>query len=269
MDRKKMISSDLIPDLFSVKNRVCMVVGIGGLGHDVAEAFAHNGAKLALVNRTKSKADALREQLVKEGYEARSYGADIRDLNDCRRVTDEVERDFGRIDILIFTSAVAIINDPLEPDEDDLVETLRTNFLGGVHINETVARVMAKNGFGRIININSIDAFTVNCVDGMDYAAAKAALAASTRAFAVNYASKGITVNGIAPVWIWTPMMDQRPADYMKQAAAGIPVGRISYPEDYFGMLFFLASEASNYVTGQTFYVDGGWSVNRVFRYEA
>ncbi len=268
MAQYKTISSDLVGELFSVKDRVCLVVGTGGLGACTAEAFAHNGARVALANRTKEKADDLAEKLTKEGFEAKSYQIDVRSLDDCKRVTDEVERDFGRIDILIFTSAVAIINDPLNPDEKDLEETIKTNFLGGVHINETVAAVMRKNHWGRIININSIDAFTVNCTDGMDYAAAKAALAASTRAFAVNFAKDGITVNGIAPVWIWTPMMDQRPSDYMKQAAAGIPEGRISYPEDYLGALFFLSSEAGSYVTGQTLLIDGGWSVNRIFQYK-
>ena len=69
------------------------------------------------------------------------------------------------------------------------------------------------------------------------------------------------------PVWIWTPMMAKRPGDYMKQAAAGIPMGRVAYAEDYLGMIFFLSSAASSYVTGQTFLVDGGWSVSRVFQY--
>ena len=83
---------------------------------------------------------------------------------------------------------------------------------------------MVKNGFGRIININSIDAFSVNCVDGMSYACSKAALMQATKNFAVSLATTGVTVNGIAPVWIWTPMMAQRPGDYMKQAAATIPM---------------------------------------------
>ena len=180
-------------------------------------------------------------------------------------VTDAVERDFGRIDILIHTSAVAQVCDTLHPDDAELKNTLETNFIGSVHINETVSAVMVKNGFGRIIN--SIDAFSVNCVDGMSYACSKAALMQATKNFAVSLADKGVTVNGVAPVWIWTPMMAKRPGDYMKQAAASVPMGRVSYAEDYLGMLFFLASPASAYVTGQTFLVDGGWSVSRVFQY--
>lgn len=263
------ISSDRIPELFSVAGRVCFITGAGGLGEAFAKAFAHNGAKIALANRTREKADAVCQTLLDEGFECKSYALDVKSLEDCRRVTEAVEREFGRIDILIHTAAVARTGDTLSPDDGELDDTLRTNLVGSIHIAEAVAAGMVRNGFGRIININSIDAFSVNCVDGMSYACSKAALMQATKNFAVSLADKGVTVNGIAPVWIWTPMMAKRPGDYMKQAAASIPIGRVSYPEDYLGMAFFLASEAGAYVTGQTFLVDGGWGVSRVFRYES
>ncbi|NCB52079.1 MAG: SDR family oxidoreductase [Clostridia bacterium] len=262
------ISSDRIPDLFSVRGRVCFITGAGGLGATFARAFAHNGAKVALANRTREKADTVCREITDEGFECKSYALDVKDISDCRRVTDEIVRDFGKIDILIHTAAVARTCDTLNPDEDELNDTLRTNLVGSIHIAETVSAVMVENGFGRIINISSIDAFSVNCTDGMSYACSKAALVQATKNFAVSLADKGVTVNGIAPVWIWTPMMAKRPGDYMKQAAASIPMGRVSYPEDYLGMAFFLAGEASAYITGQTFLVDGGWGVSRVFKYE-
>jgi len=267
MDFHNVIPSDQIGELFSVKDRVCFITGAGGLGEVFAKAFAHNGAKIALANRTKEKADRVCEELAAEGYECKSYALDVKNEADCQRVTDEIERDFGKIDILIHTAAVAKLCDTLNPEEQEMQDTLQTNLLGSIFINKTVSAVMVKNGFGRIININSIDAFSVNCVDGMSYACSKAALMQATKNFAVSLADKGVTVNGIAPVWIWTPMMAKRPGDYMKQAAASIPMGRVSYAEDYLGMVFFLSSAASSYVTGQTFLVDGGWSVSRVFQY--
>lgn len=268
MDFHNVIPSDQISELFSVKDRVCFITGAGGLGETIAKAFAHNGARIALANRSIEKAERVCQELQAEGYECRSYALDVRSAEDCQRVTDAIERDFGRIDILVHTAAVARVCDTLDPDEEELKDTLQTNFIGSIHISKTVSAVMVKNGFGRIININSIDAFSVNCVDGMSYACSKAALMQATKNFAVSLADKGVTVNGIAPVWIWTPMMAKRPGDYMKQAAASVPMGRVSYAEDYLGMLFFLSSAASSYVTGQTFLVDGGWSVSRVFQYE-
>ena len=268
MDAHSVIPSDLIPELFSIRDRVCLITGAGGLGETVARAFARNGARIALANRTLEKAQRVSRELTDAGLTCRSYSLDVKSLEDCRRVAAQVEADFGRIDILIHTAAIAQLCDTLNPDDAELRETLDTNLLGSIHISQAVSPCMVKNGFGRIININSIDAFSVNCVDGMSYACSKAALMQATKNFAVSLATTGVTVNGIAPVWIWTPMMAQRPGDYMKQAAATIPMGRVSYAEDYLGMLFFLASAASSYVTGQTFLVDGGWSVSRVFSYQ-
>lgn len=262
------IPSDRIPELFTVKGCVCLITGAGGLGETAAAGFAHNGAHVALCSRTKEKADRVCAKIKADGGVCKSYSLDVQSLDDCRRVTEEVERDFGRIDILIHTAAIAKVSDTLHPDSTVLESIMKTNFSGSIFINDTVGNVMAKNGFGRIINISSIDGFSVNCLDGMYYACSKAALSQATKHLAVSLAKSGVTVNSIAPVWIWTPMMEQRPADYMTQAAASIPVGRVSYSEDYLGILYFLASAASSYVTGQTFFVDGGWSVNRVFSYQ-
>jgi len=263
------ISSDMIGDLFSVRDKVCLITGAGGLGSMAARAFARNGAKVAIANRSRKKADDVCAEIVQEGYECKSYALDVVSMDDCKRVVAEVVQDFGKIDILIHTAAVAQYSEPLKTiNDDEINSTLQINLLGSIHICEAAATEMAKNGFGRIINISSIDALSVNCVDGMSYACSKAALDQVTRNYAVSLAQKGVTVNGIAPVWIWTPMMAHRPGDYMKQAAASIPMGRVSYAEDYLGMMFFLASEASAYVTGQTFLVDGGWKATRVFKYK-
>ena len=127
---------------------------------------------------------------------------------------------------------------------------------------------MVENGFGRIINYNSIDAFSVNANDAMAYAVSKSGVQQATRFFAVEMAPKGVTVNGIAPVWINTPMMAQRPKAYLDAAIAQVPMARMSETDDYLGIALYLASEAGKYVTGQTLLVDGGWSCTRVFTYE-
>lgn len=268
MSEYRTISTDNIPQLFSVKDKVVLVAGAGGLTTPVIRAYAHNGARLAIGTRNGTKALALAEELRKEGYEARGYELDVRQLENCEAVAQQVERDFGRIDVLLFSSAVAIIADPFYPDPKDLEESMRVNFMGSVWISQAVGRIMKKNGFGRIICINSTDCETISCIDGLHYAASKAAMASSTRSLAISFAGSGVTVNGVAPTWIWTPMMDQRPADYMRKAKEAIPMGRVSYPEDYFGILFFLSSEASAFATGQTFFVDGGFSINHCFTYE-
>lgn len=262
------ISSDNISQLFSVKDKIVLVVGAGGLATPAIHAYAHNGARLAIATRNGKKALAIAEELRSEGFEARGYELDVRQLSNCEAVAQQVEKDFGRLDVLFFSSAVALVADPYYPDPKDLEESMRVNFMGSVWISQAAAKIMKKNGFGRIICVNSTDCESISCIDGLHYAASKAAMASSTRSLAISLAGSGVTVNGIAPTWIWTPMMDQRPADYMRQAKAAIPMGRVSYPEDYFGILFFLSSEASAFATGQTYFVDGGFSINHCFHYE-
>ncbi len=262
------IPSTKIPELFNVTGKVVLVVGAGGMGNVIAKAFADNGVRLAVATRSESSLEATRIMLADHDIEQRYYIMHVENKQEVESVIDRIAADFGRIDVCVFTSAIAPLGPSLDFDEKDFRDTMEVNFMGSVFVDAACGRLMAKNGWGRIINISSIDAFSVNCVDDLPYSASKAAMMASTRHLAVDLATHGVTVNGIAPVWIWTPMMDRRPKDYMVQAAAGIPMGRVSYSEDYLGMIFFLASDASAYVTGQTFLVDGGWSAYRSFHYE-
>lgn len=261
------VSSIMISELFSVKDKVVLITGAGGMGEAFARAFAANGAKVAVASRRNESLLKIRETLGKERYECSIYQVDVADKEAVEATVRQVETDFGRIDVLIHTPAIAKLGPSLDFDEKDFRDTMDINFFGAVYMNVAAAKVMRKNKWGRIININSIDGFSVNCVDDLPYSASKSAMMALTRHLAVDLAKDGVTVNGIAPVWIWTPMMEQRPGDYMVKAAETIPMGRCSYCEDYLGMTFFLASEASGYVTGQTFLVDGGWSVCRAFKY--
>lgn len=256
-----------ISDLFSVKDKVTLITGMGGYGSVMAEAFAQNGAAVILSDHKQSNIDRVGAELTAKGLSWDSCVIAVEDKADVEAKVIELEKKYGRIDILVHTVGIAPLGPTLDFDDAEMRRTLDVNFYGCVYMNAAVGRIMAKNHWGRIININSIDAYSVNCIDDLPYSASKAAMTASTRHFAVDLAKSGVTVNGIAPVWIYTPMMARRPGDYITQAAAAIPMGRISYSEDYVGMTLFLASDASAYVTGQTFLVDGGWGAYRAFKY--
>jgi NAD(P)-dependent dehydrogenase (short-subunit alcohol dehydrogenase family) len=263
---EKVIPSEIISELFSVKDKVVLITGAGGMGRVYARAFAKNGAKVAVASRGQANLDLVKAEVGPQNCSC--YVMNTEEKSQVEDVVGRVELEFGRIDVLIHTVGIAPLGPTMDFDDAALRQTIDVNFIGSVYTNAAAGKIMARNGWGRIININSIDAFSVNCVDDLPYAASKAAMMASTRHFAVELAQKGVTVNGIAPVWIRTPMMERRPADYMAQAARTIPMRRISYSEDYIGIAFFLASDASRYVTGQTFLVDGGWSAYRAFEYE-
>ncbi len=263
------IPSDKIEDLFGVKDKVVLVSGAGGLGNVLAHAFAANDAVVAIASRGLAKAESVAESLRAEGFRAKAYALDVTRQEDCNRVVAEIVDEFGKLDILVHTAGIANYSQPIvNVNDDNLEETLRTNLIGTIHMSEAVAPVMEKNHFGRIVNIASIDGISVNCIDGMSYGVSKAGVIQATKQYAVSLAEKGITVNTVSPVWIWTPMMSKRPNDYMVQAAGTIPMGRVSFAEDYVGTILYLCSAASAYVTGQNFLVDGGWSVSRVFRYK-
>lgn len=261
------IPSLKVEELFAVHGKIVLISGIGGLGSVIAQGFAANGAKLILANRSQEHMDEVRTEVSKYGCSCDTYIMDIADKQQVENVVSKIEKEYGRIDVLVNTVGIAPLGSSLNFDDNDMRTTINVNFYGTVYINAAAGKVMAKNRWGRIINISSIDAYTVNCVDDLPYSASKSAMAASTRHFAVDLAKMGVTVNNIAPVWIWTPMMEARPNDYMVQAATTIPMGRCSYSEDYLGMTLYLASDASAYVTGQTLLVDGGWSVYRAFSY--
>ncbi len=261
--------SPKIENLFSVAGKVVLITGAGGLGSAYAEAFAENGATVILANRTAAKAEATAQQLAQQGLHITAAQLDVSDKAQVKDFVAGLQKQYGRIDVLVHTAASCKLHPGLEDSEETFRLNMDINLMGSYFLNQTVGNIMAeqKEG-GSIININTQSAFTVNSPDGMSYAVSKAALMHLTKYFAVLYAEKGVTVNGIAPIWIDTPLMSGRSQDYLNKAISQVPMGRMSHVEDYIGMGLFLAGAGSRFVTGQTFLVDGGWSVSRVFKFQ-
>ena len=242
----------LVENMFSVEGLVVMITGGGGVATANARCFAKNGCKVILASRREEQLCAVKAKLEE----------------DIVAKVSETAKRYGRIDVLIHTAACCHVENTLYFDEKELRKTMDTNLLGTIFLNQEVGKVMVKQKFGRIINYNSIDAFSVNAVDAMAYAVSKSGMMQATKFFAVELAPYGITVNGIAPIWINTPMMAQRPKSYLDAAIAQVPMGRMSETDDYLGIALYLCSEAGKFMTGQTLLVDGGWSLTRCFTYD-
>ncbi len=256
-----------VENLFSLENKVVLITGAGGLGGIYARAFAENGARVILASKTLQKALKVRDQLAESGLSCAVHPLNVADKRQVNRLAAEIEQTYGTIDVLVHTAALCKLHPVMEDCEELFRMNCDVNIMGSVFVNQAVGSLMARHGGGSIININSQSAFTVNSPDGMSYGVSKAALMQITKWFAVALADQGVTVNGIAPIWIQTPMLAGRPKDYFVQAVKQVPMGRISTPEDYVGMALFLAGGGSRYITGQTFLVDGGLSVSRVFKF--
>jgi 3-oxoacyl-[acyl-carrier protein] reductase len=245
-----------------LKDRVALVTGGNrGIGRGIVLAFAREGAKVALVYRgNREAADSLVEEVTKAGGSAFALQADVSDPAAAPRCIEAVNEKWGLLDILVNNAGV--IQDDLfvrmEPEAWHKV--LATNLGGTYSFCRAVAYPMMKARKGRIINISSVAAEYVN-PGQTNYAASKGAINAFTRALAVELASRGVTVNAIAPGFIETDMsaaVRNKAGDLIKKF---IPMRRLGQPDDIARVALFLASDESAYVTGQVLTVDGGLSL--------
>lgn len=248
-----------------LKDQVALVTGGSrGIGRAIVQQFAAEGAKVAFVYRgSQEAADSLAKEVSAAGGTALALQADVTDFAAAEKCAERVQKEWGRLDILVNNAGV--IHDDLfvrmEPADWDKV--LRTNLGGTFNFCRAVAYTLMKQRRGRIINISSVAAEHVN-QGQTNYAASKGAINAFTRALAVELASRGVTVNAIAPGFIETDMSEavrNKAGDLIKKF---IPMRRIGQPADIAKVAVFLASEDSAYLTGQVLTVDGGLSLGAV-----
>lgn len=242
-----------------LQGKVAVVTGgARGIGKGISQAFAAEGAKVAIVYRgSKEAADALVGEITAKGGQAKAFQTDAGDRAAVGQCVESILKEFGQIDILVNNAGV--IKDGLflrmDPEHWDLV--LNTNLGGAFNFTKPIIEAMFKARKGRIINISSVAADRFNRGQ-TNYSASKGAINAFTKALAVEMASRGITVNAIAPGFIETDMSEtvrNLAGDTIKNA---IPMKRYGKPEDIAKVAVFLAGEDSAYITGQVITVDGG-----------
>jgi 3-oxoacyl-[acyl-carrier protein] reductase len=248
-----------------LKDKVAVVTGGSrGIGRGIVTALAAEGAKVAVVYRGSTEAASqLVAEVAASGGTAKAYQADVADPASVEACVKAVEGDLGPIDILVNNAGV--IHDDLfvrlEPDQWNKV--IQTNLGGTYNFCRAVAYPMMRKRSGRIINISSVAATHVN-PGQTNYAASKGAINSFTRALAVELASRGVTVNAIAPGFIETDMsaaVRNKAGDLIKKM---IPMKKIGAPEDIARVAVFLAGPESGYITGQVITVDGGLSLGAV-----
>lgn len=242
-----------------LKDKVAVVTGgARGIGKAIAQAYAAEGAKVAIVYRgSKEAADALVNEITSKGGTAKAYQCDAADRAAVNACVETILKDMNQIDILVNNAGV--IKDGLflrmEPEHWDLV--VNTNLGGTYNFTKPIVESMFRARKGRIINISSVAADRFN-KGQCNYSASKGAINAFTKALAVEIASRGVNVNAIAPGFIETDMSEtvrNLAGDTIKNA---IPMKRYGKPEDIAKVAVFLASDESAYMTGQVLTVDGG-----------
>lgn len=248
--------------MFNLTKKVALVTGARrGMGKSHARALAAQGARVVATD-IDACAETVQE-ITSRGGEATGFSMDVSKKEDVNRVFDEVLTMFGRLDILVNNAGVFSPKPALDITEEEWEQTIHSNLKGQFFCAQRAAREMAKQKWGRIINISSVASGQVGVgfAGGAHYTASKGGVIGMSETLAAEWASLGILVNVIAPGAVDTPMVQaaHMPKEAMEAMLARIPLRRIGKPEEVSALVVFLASEEASYITGSTFYVDGGW----------
>lgn len=244
-----------------LKDKVALVTGSSqGIGRAIALSFAGEGAAVAVDYRSHpEEAESVVEEIEGSGGRALAVRADVSDPGDVRNLVARTVEEFGRLDVMVNNAGVEEKMPFLETPFEVWSRVVAVNLTGAWLGCQEAARRMVEQGGGRIINVSSVHEDRPMPTNS-PYCAAKGGLRMLMRTIAVELAPHGITVNNIAPGAIETPInenLDQHP-DQMQKLLSEIPLGRIGRPEEVAGLALYLASEEAAYVTGSTFFIDGG-----------
>ena len=243
--------------MLALSEQVAIVTGASrGIGRATALALAGNGVKV-VVNYAQAAgaAEALVAEISQGGGQALAVAADVSKPQEVERLVEKTLAQWGRIDILVNNAGITRDSLLLRMKLEDWQAVIDLNLTGVFLCTKAVAKVMLKQRSGRIINITSVSGLGGNSGQA-NYSAAKAGVVGFTKTVAQELASRGVTVNAVAPGFIATDMTQNLNAEPI---LASIPLGRYGQPEEVAGMIRFLATDAAAaYITGQTFNVDGG-----------
>lgn len=249
--------------IFSLKGKVAVIIGgAGTLGKIIGKAFVLFGAKVVIIGRDQKKL----EYAVKEiGEENTSYEiCDVTQEKSLEKVAAKIYEKYGHIDILVNAHGINIRIPTEEYPLEKWEEVIRTNLEGTFISCKVFGKYMIKQGHGKIINLSSTAGISGYEFGYAAYAPSKAGVDALTRVLAVEWAKYNIQVNAIAPYFIITPLTENflKNEEIKSKIINDIPMKRLGKPEDIVGVAILLASNASDWITGQVIYIDGGYTAH-------
>lgn len=246
---------------FELNDKVMLITGSGkGIGRGIALAAAQMGAKILLNSRTLADLEEVASEIHTNGGEAEPVVFDVSKMDEVARGAQAAIDVWGRIDVLVNNAGTNRPKPALELSEEDWDAIYDLNLKGLFFLTQTLVKPMIARKNGKIINISS----TMGLVGGplrTAYSGSKGGVVLLTKGLAVEWAPHNVTVNAVAPAFTRTPLADvllQR-KEFYEDVVRRIPMGRVGEVDEVVGAVLFLASEAANWVTGQTIAVDGGW----------
>jgi 3-oxoacyl-[acyl-carrier protein] reductase len=246
----------------SLKDKTILVTGAArGIGRTIALTFAKYGAKVAFTGRKRDENfESLEKELKDFGIQAKGYVSDASDYEDSQQTVAEIIKDFGKIDVLINNAGITKDNLLLRMSEKDWDDVMNVNLKSVFNLTKAVIKPMMKARKGSIINMSSVVGVGGNAGQA-NYAASKAGIIGFTKSVAKELGSRNIRCNAIAPGFIATEMTKDLPEKVIENWIKEIPLKRVGTPEDVANACLFLASDFSDYITGQVLTVDGGMTV--------
>ena len=248
--------------MFDLTGMTALVTGAsGGIGSAIARSLAAQGARLALSGSNGDKLRSFREELNDEyGHDHVEITCNLSDSDSVEHLVPATIETLGKLDILVNNAGITRDNLAMRMKDEEWSQVMQVNLEAAFRLMRAAARPMMKARFGRIVNITSVVGATGN-PGQINYAAAKAGLVGASKSLAQELATRGITVNCIAPGFIRTAMTDQLPDAQKDLLNARIPMGRMGEGEDIGTAVAYLASKEASYITGQTLHVNGGMAM--------
>jgi 3-oxoacyl-[acyl-carrier protein] reductase len=241
-----------------LSDQVAVVTGAGrGIGRAIALKFAAEGADIACVSRTLENAEKVVEEIRGLGRKAWAYAVDVADTKRVKEAAEKILQEAGKVDILVNNAGVTKDGLLMRMSDEDWDTVVQTNLRGAFAFTRALSMAFIKQRSGRIINIASVIGLMGNAGQS-NYAASKAGLIGFTKSAARELASRGITVNALAPGFIETDMTAVLNEDLRKKLLEQIPLKSFGQAEDIAHAALFLASKGARYITGQVLTVDGG-----------
>ena len=242
-----------------LENKTAIITGATrGIGKGIARTFAHNGCNVAFTySSSVEAAQSLEQELNELGVKAKSYQSNAADFDQAQALVDQVIETFGTVDVLVNNAGITKDNLLMRIGEADFDQVIEVNLKSVFNMTKAIQRTFLKQRFGSLIHMSSVVGIKGNAGQS-NYAASKAGIIGFSKAIALELGSRNIRSNVVAPGFIETEMTDKLSEDVVQKWREGIPLKRGGSPEDVANACLFLASDLSNYITGQVLQVDGG-----------